>query len=85
MTGRKIGVVVKLIDPKTIKVEVLRTLSHPLYGKRYTRTSSFLVDSSALNPAVGQRVEIASIPRLSKNKAWKAVKILGSLPAESNK
>lgn len=67
------GRVIKIIDPKTAKVEVTRIKVHPIYQKRSTRHKTYLVETS--EPLkIGDPVLIESCRPLSKRKKWKVKK-----------
>jgi small subunit ribosomal protein S17 len=67
------GIVVKLSTEQTIRVAVKRTKVHPIYKKRYVRTTHFLVHDENNVAKVGDTVTIAACRPVSKNKQWRVV------------
>ena len=62
---------------KTITVQVIRQLKHPLY-KKYIRRSSKLHAHDEQNECKeGDKVIIEECRPLSKNKSWRLVRVLG--------
>ena len=62
---------------KTITVQVVRQLKHPLY-KKYIRRSSKLHAHDEQNECKeGDKVIIEECRPLSKNKSWRLVRVLG--------
>lgn len=65
------GIVVKVIDPKTIKVEVERSWQHPVYKKYVKRTKQYLCGvTQGLEVVVGDRVTITESRPMSKLKTF---------------
>ncbi len=64
------GVVVGVIDPKTVKVEVARSWQHPVYKKFVKRTKSYLCGVDGLELAVGDAVSIMASRPLSRTKRF---------------
>jgi small subunit ribosomal protein S17 len=72
----KIGVVVSDKMEKTIVVEVLRKVKHPIYGKFVKKTSTFAAHDDKNECHTGDTVRIAETRPLSKNKCWRLVEII---------
>jgi small subunit ribosomal protein S17 len=68
------GIVTRVANPRTVKVEVARNWQHPLYKKYVKRTKSYLVDVPAdLQLEVGNEVVIQECAPVSKTKTFKVV------------
>jgi small subunit ribosomal protein S17 len=68
------GTVIRVIDPKTVKVEVSRSWQHPLYKKYVKRTKYYLCGmAEGLEVAVGEEVSIEACRPLSKTKHFMVV------------
>ncbi|MBP6978269.1 MAG: 30S ribosomal protein S17 [Bacteroidales bacterium] len=72
----KIGVVVSDKMEKTIVVEVLRKVKHPIYGKFVKRTSKFAAHDDKNECRTGDTVRIMETRPLSKSKCWRLVEII---------
>jgi small subunit ribosomal protein S17 len=72
----KIGVVVSDKMEKTIVVEVLRKVKHPIYGKFIKRTSKFAAHDEKNECRTGDTVRIMETRPLSKSKCWRLVEII---------
>lgn len=72
----KIGVVVSDKMDKTIVVEVLRKVKHPIYGKFVKRTSRFSAHDQKNECRMGDKVRIMETRPLSKSKCWRLVEII---------
>jgi small subunit ribosomal protein S17 len=72
----KIGIVVSDKMEKTIVVEVLRKVKHPIYGKFVKKTSTFSAHDEKNECHIGDMVRIAETRPLSKNKCWRLVEII---------
>ena len=70
------GIVISTRMQKTAVVRVDRTLIHPKYRKRFTRSKKYLVHDPASQAKDGQKVVIQEARPLSKKKRW----IFVSLP-----
>ena len=65
------GIVVRVIDPKTVKVEVERNWQHPVYKKYVKRTKSYLRGvAEGLELQAGDTVVMAQTRPLSKRKTF---------------
>jgi len=67
------GVVVSDKMAKTIVVRVDRTIVHPKYGKRYTRSRKYKVHDEKNAHKVGQTVTFVECRPISKDKRWRVV------------
>lgn len=66
------GIVINVIDAKTVKVEVARNWQHPVYKKYVKRTKSYLADvADNMDLEVGSEVVISECRPLSKRKSFK--------------
>lgn len=82
MARKLTGTVVSDVQNKTIVVAVNRSVTHPLYGKRYTVTKKFAVHDENNKAHVGDRVEFVATRPISKNKSFKLSKIVETGHAE---
>jgi small subunit ribosomal protein S17 len=68
------GIVTRVADVRTAKVEIARSWQHPLYKKYVKRTKSYLVDVPAeIKLEVGDEVTIQECAPVSKTKTFKVV------------
>ena len=67
------GVVVRKSGDKTVSVEVVRVIAHPVYGKRIKRTKRYLVHDEANAATVGQMVRIRESRPMSARKRWAVI------------
>jgi small subunit ribosomal protein S17 len=72
----KIGKVVSNKMKKSIVVAVERRVKHPLYGKYFRKTSTFMAHDEENQSGVGDTVKIMETRPLSKMKRWRLVEIL---------
>ncbi|MFP4065159.1 MAG: 30S ribosomal protein S17 [Bacteroidales bacterium] len=70
------GLVVSNKMDKSIVVEVLRRVRHPMYGKFVKKTSRFMAHDEKNDSNIGDKVRIMETRPLSKNKCWRLVEIL---------
>ncbi len=70
------GLVVSNKMEKSVVVEVLRRVRHPMYGKFVKRTSRFMAHDEKNECNIGDTVRIMETRPLSKNKCWRLVEIL---------
>lgn len=70
------GLVVGNKADKTIRVEVERLYSHPLYGKKLRTKKVFAAHDEENQCQVGDRVRIVETRPLSKTKRWRLLEIL---------
>lgn len=76
MARKLVGMVTSDVQNKTITVAVSRSVTHPVYGKRYTVTKKFAVHDEKNTAHVGDKVEMTETRPISRNKSWKLSKIL---------
>jgi len=77
--GRKrkiVGMVIGNKMQKTIVVEVMRLVKHPMYGKYIKRSSIYKAHDENGQAKVGDKVEIVETRPLSKTKTAKLVRII---------
>lgn len=67
------GLVVAKSGQKTIKIEVVRRVQHPLYRKQVRRTKRYLVHDPLEKAVVGQVVTVRQSRPISKTKRWTLV------------
>jgi small subunit ribosomal protein S17 len=67
---------------KTIVVQALRAVRHPLYRKRIRRPQVFKAHDENNAARTGARVTIAATRPLSKTKRWRLVDIIEQGPEE---
>ncbi len=72
----KTGTVVSDKASKTITVLVERLVEHPLYKRRYKKSSRFSVHDEANAASVGDRVQIEECRPRSRTKRFRLLKIL---------
>ena len=76
MSRKLTGTVVSDVQDKTIVVAVNRSVTHPLYGKRYTVTKKYAAHDEKNEAHVGDQVEIVETRPISKRKSFKLGKIV---------
>ena len=70
------GIVTSNKMDKTITVEVLRKVKHPIYGK-FVKKSSILTAHDEENKCdIGDLVRVMESKPISKNKRWRLTKIV---------
>lgn len=82
MARKLVGIVTSDVQDKTITVAVSRSVTHPLYGKRYTVTKKFAAHDEANKAHVGDKVEIGETRPISKRKSWTLTKVVETGHAE---
>lgn len=70
---KKTGNVVSDKNDKTIIIEVVDMKTHPVYNKKYRKTSRYKVHDEKNNCKIGDRVTIVQCRPISKEKTWKVV------------
>jgi small subunit ribosomal protein S17 len=68
------GQVIRTSTPKTALVEIKVAKVHPLYHKRFFKTTRYLVHDPENQAKVGDLVAIREVRPVSKNKHWQIVK-----------
>ena len=76
MARKLTGVVTSDVQDKTITVAVSRSVTHPVYGKRYTVTKKFAAHDEKNEAHVGDKVEISETRPMSKRKTFVLSKIV---------
>ena len=61
---------------KSIVVEIVRRVPHPIYKKYFKRTSKLMTHDEKGEAAIGDMVRIMETRPLSKNKRWRLVEIV---------
>lgn len=83
-TGKVIGTRMQ----KTATVEVVRTIAHPIYGKRVKKSKKYQVHDE-IGTKVGDVVKFVACMSVSKLKKWKVLEVVGdnkqSLPLQGKK
>ncbi len=74
--NEKIGQVVSARMAKTIVVEVMRRVPHPLYKRVVTRRKKFYAHDEEGTAQVGDTVRIVESRPLSKLKKWRLAEVL---------
>ena len=72
----RVGTVVSSKMDKTAVVAVERRVSHPLYGKKITRTRKYYAHDAENAAREGDVVRIVETRPLSKLKRWRIVEIV---------
>lgn len=70
------GTVVSDKMEKTIVVAVETFVAHPIYKKRYKKTTKFKAHDENNECGIGDKVEIMETRPLSKDKRWRLVQII---------
>lgn len=70
------GVVTSDKMQKTIVVEVLQLVRHPLYGKIMRRSLKLKAHDETEQAGLGDTVEIMECRPISKDKCWRLVRIV---------
>ncbi|HET9411682.1 MAG TPA: 30S ribosomal protein S17 [Candidatus Saccharimonadales bacterium] len=81
MARKMIGTVTSDVQQKTITVAVARSVTHPLYGKRYTITKKYAAHDEKNEAHVGDKVEISETRPISRRKSWALTKVIEVAPA----
>lgn len=76
MARKLTGTVTSDVQDKTITVAINRSVTHPIYGKRYTVTKKYAVHDETNQAHVGDKVEITETRPISKRKSWQLSKIV---------
>ncbi len=70
------GFVVSNKMNKSIIVEVMRQIKHPMYGKYIKKNSRFMAHDENNECNTGDKVRIMETRPLSRNKCWRLVEII---------
>lgn len=76
MARKLSGTVTSDVQDKTITVAVVRSVTHPVYGKRYSVTKKYAVHDEENKAHVGDKVEISESRPISRRKSWTLSKIV---------
>lgn len=71
-----IGVVSRVSSAKTVRVVINTLVQHRLYGKFLRRQTRLLAHDEKQEAKVGDSVELAQCRPISKNKAWRVVRVV---------
>ncbi|MBK7763267.1 MAG: 30S ribosomal protein S17 [Bacteroidetes bacterium] len=72
----RIGLVTSNKMDKSITVEVVRKVKHPIYGKFLKKTTKFMAHDEQNECSIGDLVKIMETRPLSKNKCWRLVEVV---------
>ena len=61
---------------KTVVVQIVRRMPHPVYGKMVTRSKRLKAHDEENSAKVGDTVRIMETRPLSKDKRWRVVEIV---------
>lgn len=76
MAKKITGIVTSDKADKTIHITVTSRLTHPLYGKQYTRSRKFAAHDEKNEAKIGDRVEIEEVRPISKTKSFTLTQVL---------
>lgn len=76
------GKVISLKQAKTATVSVERVKVHPLYKKRFSRSTKYQVHDE-VGTKIGDTVKFTAGRPYSKTKKWKIIKVLGEKKGEN--
>jgi len=71
-----VGIVVSDKMHKTIKVELVRRVPHPKFGKIVKRSTTVFAHDEKEEAKVGDRVEVMETRPISKTKSWRLMGVL---------
>lgn len=71
------GTVLSASLPKTVKIQVVRRWTHPLYHKTVTKKKNYLCHCD-IAVKKGDKVVLVPVRPISKLKRWKVLKTLSS-------
>ena len=74
--NEKVGLVVSNKMAKTIVVEVIRRVPHPIYKRIITKKAKFYAHDEEQTAKVGDLVRIQEHPPISKLKRWKLKEVV---------
>jgi len=70
---KKTGQVVSDKNDKTVIVEVVDIKTHPVYSKKYRKTTRYKAHDEKNEHKIGDRVTIVQCRPISKEKSWKVI------------
>jgi len=76
--GSRTGTVAAISGDKTVGVIIDNLVKHPLYGKYIRRRTKLSVHDPANAASVGDVVEVIPCRPISKQKAWRLVRVVRS-------
>lgn len=76
MARKMVGIVTSDVQDKTVTVSTVRSVTHPIYGKRYSVTKKYAVHDEKNEAHVGDKVEISETRPISRRKSWTLSKII---------
>ena len=71
-----VGEVISDKMDKTVVVQVMRKIPHPVYQKFVKRFKKYFAHIESVKPKVGDIVEISSMRPMSKRKRWRVKEII---------
>lgn len=77
----KVGTVIARKMSKTVTVQVVRQIRHPLYKKIVRKKQTFLVHDETEKCKIGDVIRIIETRPISKLKRWRVLEIVGMKPA----
>lgn len=76
MTKKIVGLVVSDKQDKTIVISETSRLTHPLYGKQYTRSRKYVAHDEKNEAKQGDRVEIVETRPISRRKSFRLERVI---------
>lgn len=76
MARKLVGTVVSDVQDKTIVIAVNRSVTHPVYGKRYSVTKKYAAHDEKNQAHIGDKVEVTETRPISKRKTWELSKVI---------
>lgn len=76
MARKLTGTVTSDVQDKTIVVATTRSVTHPIYGKRYSVTKKYAAHDEKNEAHIGDKVEISETRPISRRKSWMLSKIV---------
>jgi len=73
---KQIGIVIKNQMEKSIVVKIDRRVTHPVYGRVISKSSTVMAHDEKNECQIGDKVSIIESHPLSKRKHWRLIKIL---------
>ena len=77
-----VGIVTSDRMTKSVVVETMRLVKHPLYGKYIRRRTKYMAHDEENSAHTGDRVELVETRPLSKRKCWRVLAILQKAPVQ---
>lgn len=77
MRKRKVGVVISDKAQKTVIVQIMNYVKHPLYKKYIRRFTKVYVHDAKNECKVGEKIMIEETRPLSKLKRWRVIRRVG--------